>query len=418
MHTSRSLSLSARRTIKKPTRTIRYRPHVYKYTFESNPDAMEVIFALINGTDINDIDPQLFPSMLPLLREKERQLKEWRNQPASRTIEAAIEHITNYRYSEDPNQNPQLIQRSTNQGTTQEDVDFAVNLILTGHPPESIDPALRSKVVKELGAKRTDALKNGEYLVAERCVIASRKLVELDNTDRYEEIQTERTEEVYDKYNQAQHDYESVKEEWERKIKEAEEAKQNTLKELDRKDAEELKEFDKVFETEVPPEMRKFSSTILQLRKREQYMVTAGRYSEANAVRAEALALEAKEREEQKKRYNADLQLKRQEFIKKQKEKHEARIISAQNAYNKVVVQAREEIDRAEKSAKKLEDKVSELERAAKLSARQDKARALQGTTEVQKSSAELFRQRAKINTIVYTRTLTPRGATTKPMKV
>ena len=75
-------------------------------------------------------------------------------------------------------------------------------------------------------------------------------------------------------------------------------------------------------------------------------------------------------------------------------------------------------MERAEKTAKKLEDRVSELERAARLAARQAKARALQGTTEVQKSGAELFRQRAKINTIVYTKTLTPRGATTKSMKI
>ena len=417
----RSLPQSARHTVRRVAKPIRYRPHVYKYTLENNPDAMEVVFALINGTEINDIDPQLFPAMLPLLREKEKQLKEWRNQPASKTIADAIEHITHYKYSEDPNQNPQLLVRAIQSqppGVTQEDVDFAVKLILTGHSVDQIDPAVRSKTIKELSHKRTEALQNGDYLLAERCVITSRQLMELENTDRYEEIQTQKADEVYDKYNTAQIEFQKVKEDCERRIKEADEIRTKTLQDLDKADAKELKEFDKIFETEVPPQFRKFSSTILQLRKREQYMVTCGRYSEANAVRAEAVALEEKEREQQKARYLAELNLKRQEFIKKQQEKHEAKVLAANNAYDKVVVQTREEMDRAEKSLKKLQDRANELDKAALLAAREARVKAAQKNGEApRKSDAEMFRQRAKINSIVYTRTLTPRGSTTKTFK-
>ena len=419
--TQRSMAQTARHTTRRVTKPIRYRPHVYKYTLENNSDAMHVVYALINGTDINDIDPQLFPAMLPLLREKERQLKEWRNQPASKTIADAIQYITHYKYSEDPNQNPQLLVRAMqNQppGITQEDIDFAVNLLITGHSVDQIDPAVRAGTVKALAVKKAEALQNGDYLLAERCVITSRQLMELENTDRYEEIQTQKADEVYDKYNVAKIEYQKIKDQCDQKLKEAEKTREETLQELDRNDAKELKEFDKIFDTEVPPSFRKFSSTILQLRKREQYMVTCGRYAEANAVRAEAVALEEKEREEQKARYLAELNLKRQEFIKKQQEKHEARVLAANNAYDKVVVQVREELDRAEKSLKKLEDRATDLDRAAALAAKEAKARAAQQNGEPpKKSDAEIFRQRAKINSIVYTRTLTPRGSTSKTLR-
>lgn len=396
-------------------KAIRYRPHVYKYTLEGNPDAMVVVFALINGCEMNDIDPQLFPSMLPLLKEKERQLKEWRNQPASRTIAAAIEYITNYKYSEDPNQNPQLLERGLTQslkGPTQEDVDYAIGLLISGHSVDQIDPMVRKQVIAALGVKRKEALAQGDYLLAEKCVTQSRALIALESNERYEEIQSQKQDIITEKYNQSHADYESIKEQWDQRLKEAAEFRDRSLKQLDENDALELKEFDKIFESETPNEFLKPSSTLLQLRCREQHMVTSGRYAEANDVRSQALELEAKEKEEGKKRYIAELNLKRQEFIKKQQEKHAAREMAIKNQYDKMVVKAEQEIDRAEKTAHKLEDKIIEIDRNAMLAARSARNRNFSDIPDP-KAQAALFRQRAKINSIVYTRTITPRNRTT-----
>ena len=78
---------------------------------------------------------------------------------------------------------------------------------------DQIDPQVRDKVIKELGTKRTEALQNGDYLLAERCVLCSRQLVELENTDRYEEIQNQKADEVYNKYSIAQEEFQKTKDE-------------------------------------------------------------------------------------------------------------------------------------------------------------------------------------------------------------
>ncbi|EAY07782.1 hypothetical protein TVAG_000660 [Trichomonas vaginalis G3] len=397
-------------------KSIRYRPHVYKYTLEANPDAMVVVYALMNERcEMNDIDPQLFPSMLPLLREKERQLKEWRNQPASKTIASAIEFITNYRYSEDPNQNPQLLERGFTQslkGPTQEDVDYALQLLICGRSVDQIDPSVRKQVGVALGLKRKEALQQGDYLLAEKCVNQSRALIALQNEERYEEIQTQRTDMITEKYNQCQNDFQTIKEQWDQKLQAAAKQRDDSLKQLDINDSLELQEFDKVFDSPVPSEFLKPSSTLLQLKCREQYMVSSGRYAEANDVRSQALELEAQEKEAGKKRYLAELNLKRQEFIKKQQDKHAAREMAIRNQYDKTVARAELECERASKMAHKLEDKIDEIDRNAMMAARSTKNRSLNDAPDP-KAQAALFRQRAKINTIVYTKTITPRNRNT-----
>ena len=86
---------------------------IYEYTPEDNARLSDIVIHIINGLDIQKVDPQLYPDLILILQEKEKALKEWRNQPASRSIKTALSYVQSYRYENDPIQQLSTNSRST-----------------------------------------------------------------------------------------------------------------------------------------------------------------------------------------------------------------------------------------------------------------------------------------------------------------
>ncbi|OHT07989.1 hypothetical protein TRFO_23697 [Tritrichomonas foetus] len=413
----------------------RPKPRLYKYLFDEEPSLDTIIFDLIDGLSITEVEPDLYNSLLPLLREKERALKEWRNQPASRSIAEAIEYISNYRYENDPKQLQTRSFRRSIRGTIS---DQSTKLIMT--PAElaiSVDSALRGEfkridprayrtLILELKKIHKDALNNHDYLLAEQAVNASRKVIALTSDNKFAEITSAKVFELSEKLAIKENDVENLREKWERSIFEAERSKIEDLKEIEKLNEQELIEFDKQYDLPPPPDLRKISPNILQLRAQEKYMVTAGMYSQATELSHEVDQLEKAEKEVQQERWIDFLNHKREEVIKKQKEKLFVREMNANNVIEKMKRQAQSEIEKQEKAVKHVE---AHFESAAAIQSlgntkitksprnsnynnnnsnnmnRNNHGANGKSSKSVEQSPAALFRQRAMINTIVYTKT-------------
>jgi len=400
-------ALSARR---RNPRTIRYRPHVYKYSLDNNPNPMDIVFSIINGNDIHDVDPQLFSQITPLLQEKEKQLREWRNQPASKFVEQALSYIQNYRYSEDPNQMTGIVTRSdSKKDFSEEDIAFSVNLALHRQDYWSIDPSMHKSVIKELKNIRVEALKNNDYALAEKCENATRKLISIESDAKYEDILTSKADQIENKYHIALKELQNLKEQQRIELNMKRSEMEQKVKELESSDESRLKSFDSQFDTEPPLEMQKFSPELLQLKRREKYMVLAKRYSEATQINEEIKQLEKIEREQQKNRWIAELKLKKRDLSKTLKEKREARVQSLEMGYIKLVQQYESELDHATKTADHLKTLYESLDKECQKTIVQTKKSRQIDSNESSKSIAGLFRQKARINAIVYTRSFSAR---------
>lgn len=406
---------------------IRPKVRKYKYLYDENPDLQGIVFDIIDGLSIDEIEPELYPCILPLLREKERSLKEWRNQPASRSISSAIEHIENYRYCNDPKQLQPRGMRAvpTKAGNlSPTDISIQVDLALRGQF-NHIDPRSYKILVKELQNVKQEALQNHDYLLAEQAVNAYRRVIALNSDNTFAEITAAKVDELADKLILKETDRDELKQKWEKSIKDAEKQRDKDLQEIDQQNELELKEFDLQFQLEPPPELRKFSPNLLQIRAREKYMVQSGRYVEATALRKEANRLEAIESEEHKQRWINQLKLKREELIKKQEERKFVREMNANNAIEKMRRQSLQEIDHQVKAVQHVESRyedatiVQNLGNTKKISSAKSTATtrcsgssfttsktSSRPKTKVQQnqSNAALFRQRAMINTIIYSR--------------
>jgi hypothetical protein len=389
----------------------------YKYVRDENPDLSKIVFDIINGLPIEQVEPEIYPFLLPHLRDRERALKEWRNQPASRALEAAIDYIQNYRYCNDPNQLQPRTMRSlhVNANTLSEtELNLTVNLAMRGEFSQ-IDPKHYRVIIKELQRIRTEALSDGDYLLAERAVNASRRVLALSSENRFAEIATAKVDSLAMQLRGKLQDRDLVLEDCEQRIREAEKKRDADLRQIERENEEELREFDKQFEEKAPPRFRKFSPTILDLRTREHYMVQAGRYAEATEVREEADRLEAVESEEHERRWIEELKLKRQELIKKQEERMFVRKMNGDILIEKRKKANLTAIDHQEKSLQHIEHHLNGAVAVQNLgnspvattrgvmSARGHRPQ-LQRPKQTRDPEAMEFRRKAMINTIVYSK--------------
>lgn len=385
----------------------------YKYIYDENPDLCTIVVDIINDLPIEQVEPELYPQLLPILRDRERALKEWRNQPASRSIGVAIQHIENYRYCNDPNQLQPRSMRSmriSSNKLSPTELSINVDLAIRGEFRQ-IDPKHYNVIVKELVRLKSEALSDGDYLLAEKCVNASRKVRAMTSDNKFVEMATARVDELAEQLAIKGNDRDEVIGKWEKAIAEAERKRDADLKRMEKENERELRIFDKQFETEPPPDMRKFSGELLQLRTRERYMVQSGRYTEATEARAEAERLTAKETEEHKQKWMNVLKLKRAELVKKQQDKMYIRKVNADNQIAKMKRQSIAEIDHQEKALQHVE---SHYEDATVVQNFSSVGATSRGTTRRDKRlprlapanpAAAAFRQRAMINTIVYSKT-------------
>jgi hypothetical protein len=392
------------------------RPKVrrYKYISDEEPDLPTIVFDIINSLPIEEVDPELYQRLLPLLRDRERALKEWRNQPASRAIEIAIAYIVSYRYENDPNKlKPRALRtmRKTSNKLSPTELAITINLAMRGEF-DDIDPRHYNVIIKELQKLKTDALSEGDYLLAERVMNASRRVIALTSDNRFRDIATAKVDDLEMQLQVKSTDRDDLIERTAKSIEAAEHRRDADLRRMERENDRELREFDKQFDMEPPPELRKFSPQLLQLRMRERYMVQSGRFREATAAREEAERMEKEESEEHRRRWAAQLKLQRADLSNRQQEKMYVRRANADHLIAKMRRAGDDAIDHQEKAVQHIESQyqgarvVQNFSAAAGSAGAGKKAEALPRLkTHTIEPEAVQFRQRALINTIVYSRT-------------
>ena len=216
-------------------------------------------------------------------------------------------------------------------------------------------------------------------------------------------------------------EFEDLQENWSSKIKSAEKRRDRQILAIEKEKDRKLREFDKIRE-KGPTEkefalLSKPSSHLLILENTEKMMVSSKRYYEAQDIRAEARKLRAKELKQARERWEHDMDLKRAEIQQKLEEKAYVRKTNANLEIEKLKRKAEIEIDQEHKALKHLEhhwDMAVTMQQFGTSS--QTKSRSLNSsatsrpnTSKPVGSNQAEFRRKALINTIVYSKALTPR---------
>jgi hypothetical protein len=286
---------------------------------------------------------------------------------------------------------------------------MSVNLAMRGEFSE-IEPRHYRQIIRELQRIKCEAIADGDYFLAERAVNASRRVLALTSHNRFRDIATARVDSLCEQLQTKTTDRDDLVERTARAIAAAESRRDADLRAMERQNERELSEFDEQFAIDPPPEMRKFSPTLLQLRVRERYMVQAGRYTEATEAREEAERIERKESEEHRRRWVAHLRLQREELVNRQAEKMYVRRVNADQQIAKMRRTYGAAIDHQVKAVQHVAQQYSGACIVQGFAGQSRGGPRTEGALPRLKMPsvnprAVAFRQRALINTLVYTRT-------------
>jgi hypothetical protein len=144
---------------------------------------------------------------------------------------------------------------------------------------------------------------------------------------------------------------------------------------LIQKHKEELNKHENSYPEILPAEYRKFSVALLQMRAQEQFLVFTKRYDEAGAMMTNISALETKELQQQKDKFNKDFDLK-----KAQMQQAQAKEMACFEKHWKLQFEEAEQ--RSQKELNSCDQSVQNFER--RLNAVQDEERTAQKSTKEQ----------------------------------
>ena len=388
---------------------------VYKYSISDNPDFPKIVLDIIDGLQIQKVDPELYMGLLPHLESRFEALKDWQNQPATRNVIRAINYIRDYGFDEEKQQQLPVSERAISQRSgkiTENIINTSMDLALSGNF-ELIDPRLYKTLNRKLMTLKKESVKTKDYGLAQRAGGAARKVIAMNDENKFSIISAARLEQRENTLMQQENSRDVVVKDWDEKIKEAEKQRTSDIQEIKHQGEVELAEFDKKFDVEPPKVIYKFSPKLLEMKVIEDHLAKAERYDEATSLSKEIEQLEKVEMENLKKIWFDRLKMKRGNFQKNVNQKMQIRERNADKKIEFMKLKAGNQIEQQDKAVDHATGHLESAELIYSYSNNppRDKARTATRTTRSIYSnlpataSETSFRKKAIINQVIYTKT-------------
>jgi DNA repair exonuclease SbcCD ATPase subunit len=268
-------------------------------------------------------------------------------------------------------------------------------------------------ILANLRKRRAEFQAQGEYLKAQKTDYYTKAILNYGQLGEVEKMQDSKVNDIKAKLNEAIEQSEKDKKKWETLYQNLKNEAIQDMSRINEGYEKEIEELQKLEEKDPPANFRKYSSAYLQLRKRQQAMILARKYEEAANTKDKADEMQKKEDEEQKQKWIKSISI----MIEKKKSEQAKALKARQNHWSMeektMTKQANHEIEKSEKSIEHIKKSLKEAENAHNM------ASTLKETTKLNaaglpplKSSSSLsqaneYRQRAILNTKIYTRPVT-----------
>ena len=175
-----------------------------------------------------------------------------------------------------------------------------------------------------------------EYDKAEYVEERIERVRKLITEDKFGEIQAERAANYNNILDDTKSKSSTTNQQWNDLVENVKSQKEEDIKQLLAEFDEELKEFDKQYEQDPPPQFTKFSQKLSLMKNEVKALVLAGQFLDAKQVKANVNKLEAQEVKKQKANWIAHLDKKRNELVQKQQKTLDKRILSWDSSISKI----------------------------------------------------------------------------------
>ncbi|OHT07638.1 hypothetical protein TRFO_24134 [Tritrichomonas foetus] len=360
----------------------RVRPPKYVYTNNDDLSVTEIVQSITNGLPIESIDPNLYRLVYQGLKSKRAALVQENNLRAICIVDNAMNEINLYYYKQTKKQELQKqreIERQAGKDQIEEEekkkqkqdmkkeINSCVYLALNDQY-DQIDPELYDPLAKELRKQQKKAIDQQNFAKAGAFDEAARRLLVLDNEIKYNQITTSRAQAYNQRVQTMRTDLSDLKYYFKTKLDEAKQKRDSDIAAYRKAVEEELAVFDQQFKEDPPTQYQKYSANYLNIRVQEKFLMKSKRFQEANELKAEADKIQAQEEAQFRMKYESDLEMKRNDLIRKLEEKIYAREEAANREFLKIQKSSQREIENANKALNHFENHAYELEQLATIS--------------------------------------------------
>jgi hypothetical protein len=235
--------------------------------------------------------------------------------------------------------------------------------VLDGFPAFNVPVYLVADTITQIELRKAKMIASGDYLTAQRHQERIDELKFLNTESTYDGIHQDRCHEIHTRLMTAQRQLADRAAAADRVLQKFTQQRQADLDGFDERARQELATFDETHPpAALPAKFRKYSYEYLNLRMRERYMVSSKRYMEAEALKAEADALEIVEIERQRRNWDDYVTKKRQLLIAQKAEQRRILEEKWDRDWRALRPSATADVARRENVVRALESKLVEVE--------------------------------------------------------
>lgn len=338
---------------------VRNSPYVISYiSGMTGRDFKDILELMLHGIDISLVDPDIFPHLDSVLCTYLDNYRLAKDQLVISKLEFYQKYINEYPrkqeissiLTKEPPPAPVVIP-----ALSPEQVNEEVDLILQTGKIKYFKPDELDLILEGLRKKRTEFIDEGNYLDAQKAEHYSKAVMSYGQLGFVENIQDSKASDLQAKLEEAKEQLEQKKINWENLRKQLRKSANEELSQLQKSHQQEIEKLESLYDTTPPPSIRKYSNSLLSMRKREQAMISSRLFAQAGKMKEEADELERIENMQQMEKWKDEIDIR----IKNLKIKQEKTLMTRKNYWKKeettLINQANKEVEKEEKAVQHLE---------------------------------------------------------------
>ena len=364
------------------TKAPRIKPPKYVIKKDQDFNMQQAIMSITNGLPIKSVQPELYDSIYPNLQVKREKLIRDENVFAVQVINKAIDEIEKYYQEQKEERENRLLKeiareeyelrkakreeerRKMKHIFTKKEISDGVDLALSGCF-DQIDEKMFKPLTAELRKLHKVALKRDDLNLATLYDKAARKIISIGNNNKYGELANAKVQEYDEKVQIMKKELKILEDNWYSKIREAKMACDEEVRNLNKEAQLRMAQFEEQLNNELPSQYKKYSSAYLNLRKKEQALMSMKNYVEANDIKNYADSIQVKEDKEFRERYESEIEMKKKDCLKKIQDKINVRVENMELQLFQMQRESEREIEQAQRALKRYEMHQQEAEQMA-----------------------------------------------------
>jgi hypothetical protein len=286
-------------------------------------DPRETVEALISGMPLSRVPEDRHPALLSALSAARNEASVAGHWPIVKRLQSVIAHLQLHPGLTPPQIRAQLQRvadrethhiRRANNDNEEEIIDELVH----GRPSETVDGARLNSILPRLKERRDFTVSGGDYRTSQKLEDLIHEVNQRQLEHTYSDLKFTRFATLELQLRNAKQELENAEQFWKDHIEAFNAVKSEAETSLEEKHRQQLEDYDASFPDLLPPNFRKMSVHVLQLREQEKHLVLTHRYEEAIPFHDRSDKMETNELDQQRDRFEGSFDTQRQLLLETQ----------------------------------------------------------------------------------------------------